>query len=79
MLEVTFFGEYAFKVVDPILLVNSVIGANAEDTVTYEEVVGSQLQSKFVEKLTQAISVVMRKIKFLLEIWDYIIVIFLMK
>lgn len=63
MLEVTFFGEYAFKVVDPILLVNSVIGANAEDTVTYEEVVGSQLQSKFVEKLTQAISVVMRKNK----------------
>lgn len=63
MLEVTFFGEYAFKVVDPILLVNSVIGANASDTVTYEEVVGSQLQSKFVEKLTQAISVVMRKNK----------------
>ena len=63
MLEVTFFGEYAFKVVDPILLVNSVIGANPSDTVTYEEVVGSQLQSKFVEKLTQAISVVMRKNK----------------
>lgn len=63
MLEVTFFGEYAFKVVDPILLVNSVIGANAEDTVTYEEVIGSQLQSKFVEKLTQAISIVMRKNK----------------
>lgn len=63
MLEVTFFGEYAFKVVDPILLVNGVIGANAKDTVTYEEVVGSQLKSKFVEKLTQAISVVMRKHK----------------
>lgn len=63
MLEVTFFGEYAFKVVDPILLVNSVIGANAEDTVTYEEVIGSQLQSKFIEKLTQAISIVMRKNK----------------
>lgn len=63
MLEVTFFGEYAFKVVDPILLVNSVIGANPKDTVTYEEIVGTQLQAKFVEKLTQAISVVMRKHK----------------
>ena len=63
MLEVTFFGEYSFKVVDPILLVNSVIGANAKDSVTYDEIVGSQLQTKFVEKLTQAISVVMRKHK----------------
>jgi membrane protease subunit (stomatin/prohibitin family) len=63
MLEVTFFGEYAFKVVDPIVLVNSVIGANPKDTVTYEEIIGSQLQAKFVEKLTQAISVVMRKHK----------------
>ena len=63
MLEVTFFGEYAFKVVDPILLVNSVIGANPKDTVTYEEIVGTQLQAKFVEKLTQAISIVMRKHK----------------
>ncbi len=63
MLEVTFFGEYAFKVADPILLVNSVIGANPEDTVTYEEIVGSQLQAKFVEQVTQAISIVMRKNK----------------
>ena len=63
MLEVTFFGEYAFRVVDPIQLVNSVIGAHPADTVTYEEVVGTQLQAKFVEQLTQAISVVMRKNK----------------
>lgn len=63
MVEVTFFGEYAFKVVDPILLVNSVIGANPADTVYFEEVVGTQLQGKFVEQLTQAISIVMRKNK----------------
>ena len=63
MLEVTFFGEYAFKVIDPIVLVNQVIGANAKDTITYDEVVGSQLKNKFIEKLTQAISVVMRKHK----------------
>jgi len=63
MVEVTFFGEYAFKVVDPIVLVNSVIGANPADTIYYEDIVGSQLQGKFVEQLTQAISVVMRKNK----------------
>ncbi len=63
MLEVTFFGEYAFKVTDPITLVNSVIGANPKDTVAYEEIVGSQLQAKFVEQFTQAVSIVMRKHK----------------
>ena len=63
MLEVTFFGEYAFQVKDPVLLVQNVIGANAKDTVTYEEVVGSQLKTKFVEKITQAITEVMRKQK----------------
>lgn len=63
MLEVTFFGEYVFKVVDPIVLVNSVIGAHPKDTVLYEDIIGDQLQSKFVEKLTEAISVVMREKK----------------
>ena len=63
MLEVTFFGEYAFKVSDPARLVSGVIGANAKDTVYYDDVVGSQLKSKFVEQLTQALSVVMRNKK----------------
>lgn len=63
MIEVTFFGEYAFQVVDPAKLVASVIGTNPKDTVTYEEVVGSQLKTKFIEKITEAISVVMRKHK----------------
>lgn len=61
ILEVTFFGQYAFKVVDPVILVQSVIGANAKDTVTYEEVIGEQLRSGFVGKISEAISVVMRK------------------
>lgn len=63
MLEVTFFGEYAFQVVDPVLLVQNVIGANPKDTLTYGEIIGSQLKSKFVEQFTQAVSVVMRKNK----------------
>lgn len=63
MLEVTFFGEYSFQVKDPVVLVANVIGANAKDTVYLEDVVGSQLKSKFIEKITEAITVVMRKKK----------------
>lgn len=61
ILEVTFFGQYAFKVVDPVILVQSVIGANPKDTVTYEEVVGEQLRGSFVAKISEAISIVMRR------------------
>lgn len=60
MIEVTFYGEYAFKVTDPALLIQNVIGANPKDTVTYEEIVGSQLKGKFIEKISEAISKVMR-------------------
>lgn len=59
-LEVTFNGEFAFKVDDPVLLVGNVIGANAKDQVTFEEVMGSQLKSEFIEQLTKAITEVMR-------------------
>lgn len=61
MLDVTFNGEYAFKVVDPALLVSEVVGTNASDTVTYMDVVGSQLKTKFIETVTKAITIVMRK------------------
>ena len=61
MLEVTFFGEYALKVEDPALLITNVVGSNAKDTVYYSDVLESQFKTKFVEKLTQAITVVMRK------------------
>lgn len=60
MLDITFNGEYAFKVVDPALLIQNVIGACPKDTVTYDEVVGSQLKGKFVQKISEAISKVMR-------------------
>lgn len=63
MLEVTFNGEYVFKVVDPALLINSVVGGNPKDTITYEEVIGEQLKGKFIETLTGAITIVMRKNK----------------
>lgn len=60
-LSVTFNGEYAFKVVDPALLVNEVVGSNAKETLTYDDVVGGQLKIKFSEKMTEAISIVMVK------------------
>lgn len=63
MLEVTFFGEYAIKVEDPAILVSNVIGSNAKDTVLFSDVLGDQFKGKFVEKVTQAITVVMRKHK----------------
>ncbi len=62
-LEVTFFGEYAVRVVDPAVLIASVIGTNPKDTITFDEVVGSQLKTKFIEKVTLAISNVMRNKK----------------
>ena len=61
MIDVTFNGEYAFKVVDPALLVSEVVGTNSNDTVTYNDVVGSQLKMKFIEQVTRAITIVMRK------------------
>ncbi len=60
MLEVTFFGEYAIKVDNPVTLVANVIGANASDTVLFSDILESQFKGKFVEKLTQAITKVMR-------------------
>lgn len=60
IIEVTFFGEYAYKVDDPIALVGNVLGANAKDVVTFDEVMGSQLKNEFVEQITKAITEVMR-------------------
>ncbi len=63
MLEVTFFGEYAIKVENPALLVKAVIGTNAKDKVYFSDILEDQFKAKFVEKLTEAITKVMRKEK----------------
>lgn len=60
IIEITFFGEYAYKVDDPVALVGNVLGANAKDIVTFDEVMGSQLKMEFVEQISKAISEVMR-------------------
>ena len=60
MIEVTFFGEYAYKVDDPVALVGNILGANAKDQVRFDEVMGSQLKNEFVEQISKAIAEVMR-------------------
>jgi len=60
MIEVTFFGEYAYKVDDPVALVGNILGANNKDQVRFDEVMGSQLKNEFVEQISKAIAEVMR-------------------
>lgn len=57
--EITFNGMYSLKVVDPTILVSTVIGANPKDVVTVEEIVNGQLKMKFVEKVSECISKIM--------------------
>lgn len=60
IIEVTFYGEYAYRVDDPVALVSNILGANAKESITFEEVMGSQMKQEFVEQVTKAISEVMR-------------------
>lgn len=60
IIEVTFYGEYAYRVDDPVALVGNLLGTNAKETVTFEEVMGSQMKQEFIEQVTRAISEVMR-------------------
>ena len=54
--EITYNGDYSFKVVDPTVLVAEVIGGNAADIVTVDEVVGGQLKQQFSSNVSTAIS-----------------------
>lgn len=61
--EITYNGEYAIKVADPVIFVNNIIGANPKDTITYDDafkVDGKNLlKSKFAQKVSEAISNIM--------------------
>ncbi len=59
--EITFFGEYSFKVVDPTVLVTSLIGANSKDIVMVDDVVGGQLKLQFASNVSTCISDLMTK------------------
>ena len=54
--EITFKGEYSFKVVDPAVLVTQILGTNAADVVTVNDVVGGQLKTQFTSNVSTCIS-----------------------
>lgn len=61
--QITYNGEYAIRVDDPIILINKVVGANPKDTLTYDDIFKSQgknmLKGKFAQKISEAISNIM--------------------
>lgn len=61
--EITYNGEYAIKVDDPIILINNVIGSNPKDTLTFDDIFKSDgrnmLKGKFAQKVSEAISNIM--------------------
>ena len=57
--EITFNGMYSFKVVDPTILVTNLIGANAKDVITVEDVVSGQLKMTFISNVSVCISKLM--------------------
>lgn len=54
--EITFFGEYSFKVVDPTILITNVLGSMPKDEVIVEEVVGGQLKMEFTSNVSTCIA-----------------------
>ena len=65
-IKMTFYGSFAYKVDDPIALVNTVIGANPKDEVTFNEVFGTQFKGEFNEQMHKALTNIMaeKKIRF---------------
>ena len=54
--EITFFGEYSFKVVDPTILITNILGSMPKDEVTVDEVVGGQLKMEFTSNVSTCIA-----------------------
>ena len=54
--EITFFGEYSFKVVDPTILITNVLGSMPKDEVSVEEIVGGQLKMEFTSNVSTCIA-----------------------
>ena len=53
--EITFFGEYSFKVTDPVVLVGNMLGSNAKDVIAVDDII-SQLKLQFTSKVSTCIS-----------------------
>lgn len=61
--EVTYNGEFNVKVDDPAILVNTMLGANPKDTLTFDEIFATEgrniLKGKFAQKVGEAITEIM--------------------
>ena len=58
-IKMTFYGQFAYQVVDPILLVANVVGANLKDSYTFDEVFNGQFKGEVNEQMHKALSNVM--------------------
>lgn len=64
--EITYNGEFSIKVEDPVILINEMVGAHPDDTLTFDDIFtteGSQniLKSRFAQKISEGISNIMLK------------------
>ena len=61
--EVTYNGEFNVRVDDPVILVNTMLGANPKDTLTFDEIFASEgrniLKGRFAQKVGEAITEIM--------------------
>ena len=61
--EVTYNGEFNIKVDDPVILINTMLGANPKDTLTFDDIFASEgrniLKGRFSQKVGEAINEVM--------------------
>lgn len=65
-IKMTFYGNFAYKVDNPLLLVETVLGANNKDKITFSEIFGDQLRGEVNEQMHVALSNIMaeKKIRF---------------
>ena len=61
--EITYNGEYAIRIDDPVILVSNVVGANPKDSLTFDEIFVTEgrnmLKGRFAQKVSEAISNIM--------------------
>ena len=61
--EVTYNGEFNVKVDDPAILVNTMLGANPKDTLTFDDIFATEgrniLKGRFAQKVGEAITEIM--------------------
>ncbi len=60
-IQVTFRGTYTYKIDNPLALVQTVIGANPKDRVTFAEIFGDKFKAAVNQNMHQAINDVMKE------------------